>query len=77
MGAEMEYSPRVGSMLEFVLPLDEPIELRGRVADVVPAPENPTCYVVGIEFVNVPPLIQGRIDRFLDAVTKPDTSKVS
>ena len=77
MGAEMEYSPRVGSMLEFVLPLDEPIELRGRVADVIPAPENPTHYVVGIEFVNVPPLVQGRIDRFLDSAIKHEPSKVS
>jgi hypothetical protein len=62
MGAEMEYSPRVGSMLEFVLPLDEPLELRGRVADVNPAAENPTRFLVGIEFVSVPPLAQGRID---------------
>ena len=40
MGAEMEYSPRIGSMLDFVLPLDEPLELRGRVADVNPAAER-------------------------------------
>jgi hypothetical protein len=68
MGAEMEYSPRVGSMLEFVLPLDEPLELRGRVADVNPAAENPTRYLVGIEFVSVPPLAQGRIDRYLESL---------
>jgi hypothetical protein len=68
MGAEMEYSPRVGSMLEFVLPLDEPLELRGRVADVNPAAENPTRFLVGIEFVSVPPLAQGRIDRYLESL---------
>jgi hypothetical protein len=77
MGAEMGYSPRIGSMLEFVLPLDEPVELRGRVADVTPAPEDPTHYVVGVEFVNVPPLVQGRIDRFLDSLTKIDPSRAS
>jgi hypothetical protein len=68
MGAEMEYSPRVGSMLEFVLPLDEPIELRGRVADVNPAAESPTRFMVGIEFVNVAPLAQGQIDRYLESL---------
>ena len=66
MGAEMEYSPRVGSMLEVVLPLDEPLELRGRVCDVNPAAENPTRYLVGIEFVSVSPLAQGQIDRYLE-----------
>ena len=59
----MEYSPRVGSMLEFVLPLDEPLELRGRVADVNPAAENPTRFLVGVEFVSVSPLAQGQLDR--------------
>jgi hypothetical protein len=55
-------------MLEFVLPLDEPIELRGRVADVNPAAENPTRFLVGIEFVNVPPMAQGQIDRYLESL---------
>ena len=68
MGAEMEYSPRVGSMLEFVLPLDEPLELRGRVTDVNPAAENPTRFLVGIEFMSVSSLVQGRIDRYLESV---------
>jgi hypothetical protein len=68
MGAEMEYSPRIGSMLEFVLPLDEPLELRGRVADVNPAAESPTRFLVGIEFVSVSPLAQGRIDRYLESL---------
>ena len=70
MAAEMEYSPRVGSMLEFVLPLDEPVEVRGRVADVSPADEDPTHYLVGVEFVNVAPMTQGQIDRFIDSLTK-------
>jgi len=68
MGAEMEYSPRVGSMLEFVLPLDEPVELRGRVADVNPAAENPTRFLVGIQFVSVSSLTQGQIDRYLESL---------
>jgi len=77
MGAEMEYSPRLGSMLDFVLPLDEPVELRGRVADVSPAPEDPRHFMVGIEFVNVPPLVQGQIDRYLDGLGRMDSSEVS
>ena len=64
----MEYSPRVGSMLEFVLPLDEPLELRGRVTDVTPAAENPTRFLVGIEFVNVSSIAQGQIDRYLESL---------
>jgi hypothetical protein len=68
MGAELEYSPRVGSMLEFVLPLDEPLELRGRVVDVTPAAENPTRFLVGIEFVNVPSRVQGELDRYIESL---------
>jgi hypothetical protein len=68
MGAEMEYSPRVGSMLEFVLQLDEPVDIRGRVADVNPAAEDPTRFLVGIEFVSVAPRAQGQIDRYLESL---------
>ena len=66
MGAEMEYSPRVGALLEFVLPLDEPVELRGRVADVDAAEEDPRRFLVGIEFVGLAPRVQALLDRYLD-----------
>jgi hypothetical protein len=65
MGAEMEYSPRVGSMLEFVLPLDEPVEIKGRVADVVPAEEDPRRFLVGIEFVGLGSVAQIQLDRYI------------
>lgn len=77
MAAEMAYSPRIGSMLDFVLPLDPPIELRGRVTDVNPAAENPTAYLVGIEFVGVAPTAQGQLDRYVDELqhkTEPPDS---
>ena len=54
-------------MLEFVLPLDEPLELRGRVTDVNPAAENPTRFLVGIEFMSVSSAA-GPIDRYLESV---------
>ena len=66
MGAEMEYSPRIGSMLEFVLPLDEPVEVRGRVVDVNPAEENARRFLVGIEFVGLAPSQQGHLDRYIE-----------
>jgi hypothetical protein len=66
MGAEMEYSPRVGAMLEFVLPLDEPVEVRGRVADVSPAEEDPRRFLVGIEFVALHTKSQALLDSYLD-----------
>lgn len=77
MAAELEYSPRIGSMLDFVLPLDPPVELRGRVADVEPAAENPRRYLVGIEFVGVHPTAQGHLDRYVAELrmrAKPDRS---
>jgi hypothetical protein len=67
MAAEMEYSPRVGSMLEVVLQLDEPIEVRGRVSDVKPA-AHPTRYLVGIDFVNLAPSAQGQLDRYIEGL---------
>ena len=66
MGAEMEYGPRVGALLDFVLPLDEPIEVRGRVADVTPAAENPRRFLVGLEFVGVHTRGQALLDRYID-----------
>jgi hypothetical protein len=66
MGAEMEYSPRVGSTLEFVLDLDEPVEIKGRVADVNPAAGNARRFLVGIEFVGITPPIQVRLESYLD-----------
>jgi hypothetical protein len=68
MGAEMAYSPRVGSILEFVLPLEEPTEMRGRVADVNPAAEDPTAYLVGVEFIGLSPTAQGRIERYVEGL---------
>jgi hypothetical protein len=68
MGAEMEYSPRLGSMLEFVLPLDPPIEVKGRVADVNPAAEDPRRFLVGIEFVQLSPRAQGQLDRYVEGL---------
>lgn len=66
MGAEMEYSPRIGSIMDFELPLDEPVEVRGRVADVNPAAEDPTRFLVGIEFVNLSSRVQGQLDRYIE-----------
>jgi hypothetical protein len=67
MAAELEYSPRVGSMLEVVLQLDQPLEVRGRVADVKPG-EHPTRYLVGVEFVNLLPSTQSQLDRYIEGL---------
>jgi hypothetical protein len=71
MAAEMRHAPRAGSMLEFVLPLEQPLELRGRVVDVLPAAEDPIAYLVGIEFVGVAASSQSLIDRYLQGLLRP------
>ena len=77
LGAEMEYSPRIGSMLEFVLQLDQPVELKGRVANVTPAAEEPRRYLVGIEFVGLGSIAQGQLDRYLDGLRSSESEPES
>jgi hypothetical protein len=65
IGAELDYRPRVGSMLELVLPLDEPVEVRGRVVAVDPATEDPARFLVRIEFVGLTAPAQDQVDRYI------------
>jgi PilZ domain-containing protein len=65
LSAEMEHGPRVGSILEMVLPLDQPVEVRGRVADVRPG-EHPTRFLVNIDFVGLTPTAQGHLERYIE-----------
>jgi hypothetical protein len=66
IGTEMVYCPPVGTMIDLVLPLDEPVEVRGRVAAVSRATEDPMRFLVGVEFVDLAAATQRQIDGYIE-----------
>jgi hypothetical protein len=71
VGTEMDYCPPVGTMIELVLPLDEPVEVHGRVAAVSRAADDPVRFLVGVEFVGLPAPAQAQIDRYIERLRGP------
>ena len=66
IGTEMDYCPPVGTVIELVLPLDEPVDVHGRVAAVSVAAEDPKRFLVGVEFVGLAAPAQRQIDSYIE-----------
>lgn len=75
MAAEMSFAPRLGSVLDLVLPLgDVQVEIRGTVANVTPVEGAEEHHLVGIQFRRVDPEVKAALEAFLERMDETEPS---